>query len=395
MTRLHQLYTEGGQSPWIDNLSRDSIRTGRLANMLDDGIRGVTSNPTIFQKAMTSSDVYSADFARLIESSPVEQAFWEMATADVTGALEIFHPLYEQSGASDGFVSLEVSPRLAYDTEGTITDARAFHERIAMPNLLVKIPATEAGVPAIRQMISEGRNINVTLIFSLERYSDVIEAYLSGLEALGAAGGDISRVHSVASFFVSRVDTEVDRRLEAVGTERALSLRGKAAVAQAKLAYQLFTDRFSGPRWEALRANGAHAQRPLWASTSTKNPAYSDLIYVDSLVGPDTVNTMPDATIAAFVDHGTVAQTVDKGFEQAGADLDALGEVGVDMKDVSKQLEDEGVAAFSKSYDELLQALEDKANADGANADGANADGANADGANADGGNEQKAPPQP
>ncbi len=276
MTRLHQLYTEGGQSPWIDNLSRDSIRTGRLANMLDDGIRGVTSNPTIFQKAMTSSDVYSADFARLIESSSVEQAFWEMATADVTGALEIFHPLYEQSGASDGFVSLEVSPRLAYDTEGTITDARAFHERIAMPNLLVKIPATEAGVPAIRQMISEGRNINVTLIFSLERYGDVIEAYLSGLEALGAAGGDISRVHSVASFFVSRVDTEVDRRLEAVGTERALSLRGKAAVAQAKLAYQLFTDRFSGPRWEALRANGAHAQRPLWASTSTKNPAYSD-----------------------------------------------------------------------------------------------------------------------
>lgn len=390
MTRLHQLYTEGGQSPWIDNLSRDSIRTGRLANMLDDGIRGVTSNPTIFQKAMTSSDVYSADFARLIESSSVEQAFWEMATADVTGALEIFHPLYEQSGASDGFVSLEVSPRLAYDTEGTITDARAFHERIAMPNLLVKIPATEAGVPAIRQMISEGRNINVTLIFSLERYGDVIEAYLSGLEALGAAGGDISRVHSVASFFVSRVDTEVDRRLEAVGTERALSLRGKAAVAQAKLAYQLFTDRFSGPRWEALRANGAHAQRPLWASTSTKNPAYSDLIYVDNLVGPDTVNTMPDATIAAFVDHGTVAQTVDKGFEQAGADLDALGEVGVDMKDVSKQLEDEGVAAFSKSYDELLQALEDKANADGANADGANADGENADA-----GNEQKAPPQP
>ena len=222
MTRLHQLYTEGGQSPWIDNLSRDSIRTGRLANMLDDGIRGVTSNPTIFQKAMTSSDVYSADFARLIESSSVEQAFWEMATADVTGALEIFHPLYEQSGASDGFVSLEVSPRLAYDTEGTIKDARAFHERIAMPNLLVKIPATEAGVPAIRQMISEGRNINVTLIFSLERYSDVIEAYLSGLEALGAAGGDISRVHSVASFFVSRVDTEVDRRLEAVGTRQAL-----------------------------------------------------------------------------------------------------------------------------------------------------------------------------
>ena len=222
MTRLHQLYTEAGQSPWLDNLSRDAIRTGRLANMVDDGIRGVTSNPTIFQKAMTSSDVYSADFSRLTESGSVEQAFWEMASADVTGALEIFHPLYEQSGAADGFVSLEVSPRLAYDTEGTVKDARSFHERIAMPNLLVKIPATEAGVPAIRQMISEGRNINVTLIFSLDRYGEVIEAYLSGLEALGSSGGDLSRVHSVASFFVSRVDTEVDRRLEASGSDKLL-----------------------------------------------------------------------------------------------------------------------------------------------------------------------------
>jgi len=402
MTRLHLLYTEGGQSPWIDNLSRDAIRTGRLANMLDDGIRGVTSNPTIFQKAMTGSDVYSADFARLIESSSVEQAFWEMATADVTAALEIFHPLYEQSGSSDGFVSLEVSPRLAYDTEGTIKDARSFHERIAMPNLLVKIPATEAGVPAIHQMISEGRSINVTLIFSIERYGEVIEAYLSGLEALGSSGGDLSRVHSVASFFVSRVDTEVDRRLEAVGTEQALALRGKAAVAQAKLAYQLFLERFTGPRWEALRANGAHTQRPLWASTSTKNPAYPDLLYVDSLIGADTVNTMPDATVAAFVGHGTVAQTVDKSVEQAGAELDALGELGVVMRDVSQQLEDEGVAAFSKSYDELLQALEDKANINGANMNRANINSANVNRGNAnaanahgeDGSNEHKAQPQ-
>ncbi len=362
MTLLHQLYTEAGQSPWIDNLSRDSIRSGRLANMVDDGIRGVTSNPTIFQKAMTGTDVYSADFARLIEGGSVEQAFWEMATADVTAALEIFHPLYEQSGGGDGFISLELSPRLAYDTEGTIKDARIFHERIAMPNLLVKIPATEAGVPAIRQMISEGRNINVTLIFSLDRYNGVIEAYISGLETFASTGADLSRVHSVASFFVSRVDTEVDRRLEALNNDKALSLRGKAAVAQAKLAYQLFLERFSGPRWEALKAKGAHVQRPLWASTSTKNPAYPDLLYVDTLIGPDTVNTMPDATVAAFMDHGTVAETVDQGPDEARAEIEALGQVGIDMADVSRKLEEEGVAGFSKSFDELLQALEDKAN---------------------------------
>jgi transaldolase len=362
MTRLHQLYSECGQSPWLDNLSRDAIRDGRLARMAEQGIRGVTSNPTIFQKAMTSTDVYDADFARLIEGGSVEQAFWEMASADVTAALEIFHPLYEQSGAGDGFVSLEVSPRLAYDTEGTVRDARRFHERIAMPNLMVKIPATKPGLPAIRQMISEGRNINVTLIFSLERYGEVIEAYLSGLEALAGAGGDLSRVHSVASFFVSRVDTEVDRRLEQIGTPEALALRGKAAVAQAKLAYELFLARFSGPRWEALAAKGAHVQRPLWASTSTKNPAYPDLLYVENLIGPDTVNTMPDQTIAAFLDHGTVARTVDQAVDEAKTQLEALANAGIDMADVTRQLEEEGVAAFSKSYEELLQALQDKAN---------------------------------
>ena len=365
MTRLHQLYTETGQSPWLDNLSRDSIRDGRLVNMVDEGIRGVTSNPTIFQKAMTGTDVYSADFARLIKAGSVEQAFWEMASADVTAALEIFHPLYEQGGGSDGFVSLEVSPRLAYDTAGTAHDARELHKQIAMPNLLVKIPATEAGIPAIRQMISEGRNINVTLIFSLERYGDVIEAYISGLEEFSKTGGDLSRVHSVASFFVSRVDTEVDRRLERVGTPEVTGLLGKAAVSQARLAYELFTERFSGPRWQALTDKGAHVQRPLWASTSTKNPAYPDLLYVDSLIGPDTVNTMPDATVAAFLDHGTVARTVDDDGDGARAHLEALAAMGVDMANVSSQLEEEGVAAFSKSYDELLQALDDKANEHG------------------------------
>ncbi len=362
MTRLHQLYTEGGQSPWLDNLSRGSIRSGHLAKLADDGIRGVTSNPTIFQKAMTGSDAYADELARLVKAGSVENAFWEMAIADVTAALEIFHPLYDQSGGSDGFVSLEVSPALAYDTEGTVSDARSFHERIAMPNLLVKIPATEPGVPAIRQMTSEGRNINVTLIFSLDRYDEVIEAYLSGLEAFEARGGDLSRVHSVASFFVSRVDTEVDRRLEAIGTPEALEMRGKAAVAQAKLAYQLFLERFSGPRWERLRAKGAHRQRPLWASTSTKNPAYPDLLYVDNLIGPHTVNTLPDATIEAFLDHGRVSPSVEDGVPEAREHLDRLGHMGIDMASVSRTLEEEGVAAFSKSYEALLQALEDKAN---------------------------------
>ena len=266
--------------------------------------------------------------------------------------------MHEESGGEDGFVSIELAPALADDTEASIAAARFLHERINRPNLYVKIPATAAGVPAVRQMISEGRSINITLIFSLDRSADVIEAYLSGLEA---CPGDLARVHSVASFFVSRVDTEVDRRLEAIGTDAALALRGRAAVAQAKLAYELFRERFSGPRWEALAARGAHFQRPLWASTSTKNPAYPDTLYVDELIGPDTVNTLPEATIAAFEDHGTLARTVDRDVEAAHQVMADLAAVGVDMADVSRTLEHEGVAAFSKSFDELITALEQKA----------------------------------
>jgi transaldolase len=232
-----------------------------------------------------------------------------------------------------------------------------------LPNLLVKIPATAAGVPAIQKMIGEGRSINITLIFSLERYAEVIEAYLSGLETLAAAGGDLAATNSVASFFVSRVDTETDRRLDGIGTPDALALRGKAAVAQAQLAYKLFTEQFGGPRWEALATKGARVQRPLWASTSTKNPTYPDLLYVDSLMGPDTVNTLPDATIDAFLDHGTIARTVDADLGGAQAVLDGLAQVGVDMADVAATLESEGVASFTKSFDELIQSLTDKANA--------------------------------
>jgi transaldolase len=301
----------------------------------------------------------------------VDEAYWELVIDDITNALAVLRPLYDSSGGTDGFVSLEVAPALAHDTDASIEAARTLHGRIDASNLFVKIPATAEGVPAIRQMISEGRSINVTLIFSLERYGEVIEAYLSGLEELAATeGADLSRVASVASFFVSRVDTEVDRRLEAIAdqaggarAESALARRGKAAVAQAKLAYQLFQERFSGARWEALAAKGAHVQRPLWASTSTKNPHYADLLYVNSLIGPDTVNTMPDATLDDFLDHGVVARTVDKGLGEAKQDLDGLRSVGVDMADVAQRLEDEGVASFAKSFDELLQQLSEKANA--------------------------------
>ena len=362
MTKLQDLYEQQGQSPWIDNLTRVALRQGGLRKRVEDGIRGVTSNPTIFQKAMTGSDLYDEQFADLLKSTSVENAFWDMAIDDVTEACGVLRPVYDDSGGKDGFVSIEVSPALAADTEGSISAARGFHEGISKPNLMVKIPATAEGVPAIRKMISEGRNINITLIFSLERYADVVEAYLSGLEELVAGGGDPSNVHSVASFFVSRVDTEVDRRLDSAG-EAASALAGKAAVAQAKLAYRLFQERFSGDRWEALKAKGAHRQRPLWASTSTKNPAYPDLLYVDNLIGPHTVNTLPDATIKAFEDHGTVRCTVDSGVDEARKTLDALAEHGIDMADVARVLEEEGVAAFVKSYDELLQALEDKANA--------------------------------
>lgn len=360
MTKLHDLFDDQGQSPWIDNLRRGFLTTGQLQELVDQGVRGVTSNPTIFQKAIAGSDDYDEQFRTLLEgeSKSVEDAYWDMVVDDIEDALAVLRPVYDESEGRDGFVSLEVAPSLAHDTEGTIASARDLHERVEEPNLFVKIPATEEGTPAIQQMISEGRNINVTLIFSLDRYASVMEAYLAGLEAYD---GDLSKVASVASFFVSRVDTEVDRRLEAIGTDEAMALRGKAAVAQAKLAYRLFRDKFTGERWEALAARGARVQRPLWASTSTKNEDYPDLLYVDNLIGDETVNTMPDNTVEAFMDHGTVRRTIDEDVDEAQAVLEELDEVGVEMSDVSHTLEDEGAASFSKSFDELLQSLSDKA----------------------------------
>ncbi|HVC66611.1 MAG TPA: transaldolase [Acidimicrobiales bacterium] len=368
MTTLHDLHQLQGQSPWLDNLRRDWLRDGTLASLVDQGIRGVTSNPTIFAKAISGQDTYDAQFRSLIATTPVEDAYWDLVVEDILGALEVLRPVYDASGGADGFVSVEVAPSLAHDTGGTTAAARGLHERIDRPNVLVKIPATPECVPSIHQMIAEGRSINVTLIFSIARYAEVIEAYLSGLEALAASGTeDLSGVASVASFFISRVDTEVDGRIEAAvggGADAGLlELRGRAAVSQAKLAYALFADRFSGPRWEALAARGARVQRPLWASTSTKNPAYPDLAYVDTLIGPDTVNTMPDGTVADFLDHGVVARTVDADVDAARGTIDHLAAAGIDMEDVAAVLETEGVASFAASFDDLMATLSTKAEA--------------------------------
>jgi transaldolase len=358
MTRLQELHTQYDQSPWLDNLKRGWITSGELRRWVGNGIRGITSNPTIFQKAMSSGTDYDEQLRALIgKGRSVEDSYWDLVTKDIHDALGILRPVYDESAGIDGYVSVEVDPGLARDTKGTIAAARHLWDVIDRPNLYVKIPATAEGVPAIRDMIAEGRNINITLIFSLERYIEVIEAYLSGLEA---RKGDLSQVASVASFFVSRVDTETDRRLDSIGTPEALALRGKAAVAQAKLAYELFQSRFSGARWKALVARGARVQRPLWASTSTKNPAYPDTLYVDELIGPDTVNTLPEATITAFEDHGRLARTIDKDVDGARQTLAQLAAVGVDLADVTRVLEDEGVAAFEKSLDEVLASLTEK-----------------------------------
>ena len=360
MGRLHELHDEQGQSPWLDNLRRGWMTSGELQQWIDRGVRGLTSNPSIFAKAMTETDDYDNELRCLVKAgADVEQAYWQLVVGDIERALEHLRPVHDASGGEDGYVSVEVSPSLAHDETGTVEAARRLDDRIDAPNLFIKVPATAEGVPAIRTLISEGRSINVTLIFGLDRYREVMEAYISGLEACD--NDDLSSISSVASFFISRVDVEVDRRLEEIGTDAALDLRGKAAIAQGQLAYQLFRETFRGERWEALEARGARLQRPLWASTSTKNPSYPDTLYVDTLIGPNTVNTLPDSTLLAFEDHGTVARTVDADPEAAQQVMVDLAEVGVDMDDVSAKLESEGVASFSKSFDEVLDTLEDRA----------------------------------
>ena len=360
--RLIRLYEEFGQSPWLDNLQRGYLTSGQLAQLRDRGIRGLTSNPTIFQKAIAGSADYDEQFRGLAaDANATLDDYWAMVLQDINGAADVLDSVYESSDGVDGYVSVEVNPGLAYDGPGTESAARDLHERLGRRNVMVKIPATAAGVAPIRQMLSEGRNINVTLIFSLARYQDVMNAYLEGLETYaGTDGAELSRVASVASFFISRVDTEVDRRLEAIATAEALALRGKAAVAQGQLAYKAFQETFSGERWDALAAQGARVQRPLWASTSTKNPAFPDTMYVDQLIGPNTVNTLPDSTIEAFADHGTLARTIDADVTTAEVVWASLAAVGVDMDDVAEQLEREGVSSFQKSFTELVDVLDAK-----------------------------------
>jgi transaldolase len=358
MSRLQDLYTGQGQSPWLDNLKRGWITSGEIARWVERGVRGITSNPSIFQKAMETGDAYDEQLGDLTHSgTSIEDAYWDLVVADIRDALAILRPVHDDSHGEDGYVSVEVDPGLARDRAGTEASARHLHRIIDEPNLYVKIPATAEGVGAIEQMIAEAHSINVTLIFSLERYAEVMEAYISGLER---CEGDLSKLNSVASFFISRVDTEVDRRLESIGTPEAMALRGTAAVTQGKLAYERFRETFTGPRWEALAALGARLQRPLWASTSTKNPSYPDTLYVDSLIGPDTVNTLPEATLEAFDDHGTLARTVDTDLDAANARWSALGEL-VDLEDVGRVLEEEGVASFEKSFSEVLGSLGHKA----------------------------------
>jgi transaldolase len=359
-SRLHQL-SELGQSVWIDYLSRDVLRSGELGRLVEeDAVVGVTSNPTIFQKAIAAGDAYDEQLREELagESDPKE-LFLRLALGDIGEALDFLRPVWEETDARDGRVSLEVDPTLAFDTEATIAEAARLHELVDRPNLFVKIPATKPGLPAIEEMIARGKSINVTLTFSLERYGEVAEAYIRGLERLVAAGGDPSQTASVASFFVSRVDTEADRRLAEIGGHD--DLKGKLAVANAKLAYQRYKEIFSGERWEALAARGARTQRCLWASTSTKNPEYSDVLYVETLIGPETVNTMPDETIRAFQDHGCVGLTLEQGIDDAKRVFEQLAEAGVDYDSVTETLEREGVDKFSDSFAELLDGIRAKA----------------------------------
>jgi transaldolase len=349
-----------GQSVWVDFLSRESIRGGHLQELIDDHtVVGATSNPTIFQKAMTAGDAYDEQLQALAaEGREPKEAFWLMAEQDIRDACDVFRPTWDGGGGRDGYVSIEVGPELAYDTLASFREAMRLHETIDRPNLMVKIPATKPGLAAIEDAIAKGRSINITLIFSLRRYAEVAESYIRGIERLIAEGGDPRPVASVASFFVSRIDTEADRRLAQIGGHD--ELMGKLAVANAKLAYRHYQQAFSGPRWEFLASKGATPQRVLWASTSTKNPAYPDTIYIEQLLGPDTVNTMPEETISAYEDHGDPQVRLTEDLDEAQGVFEQLEAAGVDYVDVTETLEREGVEKFSESFSELLSALADK-----------------------------------
>jgi transaldolase len=354
-SRLHQL-SALGQSVWIDYLSRDLIESGALAKAVDkDAVVGVTSNPSIFEKALAHGHAYDEQIAG--SDADARSVFLELAMRDVAAACDLLRPVWNRTRGGDGYVSIEVDPNLAGDTAATIAQATRFHEAIARPNLMVKIPATDAGAPAIEEMTARGYAINVTLIFSLTRHAQVAEAYLRGLERLVASGGDPGRIHSVASFFVSRVDTEADRRLAQAGRD---DLEGRLGIANAKLAYQQYKRLFRGERWGALAAHGATAQRCLWASTSVKDPSLRDTLYVEELIGPETISTMPEETIRAFQDHGRVESRLEAELDEARSLFDELAAVGVDYDDVTATLEHEGIEKFVASFDEVLQRIGEK-----------------------------------
>ncbi len=357
MTTLNQL-TELGQAVWFDYIRRSFTRAGDLQALIDQGVRGVTSNPAIFEKAIAGSDDYDADIQRLAgENRSVNEIYETLAIEDIRQAADLLRPLYDRTDGRDGYVSLEVSPTLAHDTDGTIADARRLFAATDRPNLMIKIPATPAGIPAITTAIADGINVNVTLIFSLSQYEAAANAYIDGLEKQLESGGKLARTASVASFFVSRVDTAVDAALENIGRS---DLQGLTAIDNAKLAYARFTEIFAGDRWSRLALAGARVQRPLWASTGTKNPAYADTVYVDSLIGPDTVNTLPPKTLQAFLDHGKVGVTIDKDVEGARRRISALSDMGIHLETITQQLLDEGVAAFAKPFENLMKRIEEK-----------------------------------
>ncbi len=356
-----------GQSIWYDNIQRRLLDDGELGRMIArDEIRGVTSNPSIFQNAIAKSHEYDAAMIPLARSGRgAEEIFYQLAFEDIRRAADLFQPLYENTKGRDGFVSMEVSPYLAHDTEGTVKEAKRLWQSIGRPNMMVKIPATSEGIPAISQVISSGINVNITLIFSLTRYAEVMEAYLLGLENRAHKSLPISNLASVASFFVSRVDTKVDPQLqkvidEGLDGEKAMGLLGKVAIANAKVAYAQFHDFFQGDRFRALEKKGAQRQRPLWASTSTKNPAYRDVLYVEELIGPETVDTIPPQTLEAFRDHGNPRLSLEEGLEKARTELEDLEQLGISIKKVTQELEDEGVKAFANAFGALIGIIEER-----------------------------------
>jgi transaldolase len=364
--RLQRLH-DAGQSIWLDFIDRSILRNGDLQRRLrDDALTGMTSNPTIFEKALAEGHEYDDQLAAAPAGLTALDLFELVETSDVRDACDIFLPIYERTNGADGYVSIEVSPAAANDASATVAEAERLWSMVGRPNVMIKVPGTSEGASAVRQLIAGGKNVNITLLFAIEAHRRVIEAYFAGLEDRLRAGKPIDRVASVASFFVSRVDTEIDKRLDALAAaspeqrDRILALRGKAAIANAQLAYKLFREEFSSARWAPLKAAGARLQRPLWASTSSKNPAYRDVLYVEQLIGPDTVNTMPPATIDAFRDHGEVARTVDARFSAAEQTIADLGAVGIDLHDVTDKLLRDGLASFQKSFDSLIAGLERK-----------------------------------